>query len=200
MIPQIVERLSKFPVIENCPSKNRERNSAAVLVILKDFNSEPALLLTKRSKNLRHHAGQVAFPGGMWEEDDQSLLQTAVREASEEIGLSAESIECFAMMPKASPWRRDIDVTPFISRAVEPLNLKANVNEIEAIFDVPLQHFLDIKNYQYKSMSLLGGYRDANFQLPFIEYNDNQIWGFTLKVITDLVALISDEPLASIWK
>ena len=95
MIPQIVERLSKFPVIENCPSKNRERNSAAVLVILKDFNSEPALLLTKRSKTgLRHHAGQVAFPGGMWEEDDQSLLQTAVREASEEIGylLSLSSV------------------------------------------------------------------------------------------------------------
>ena len=105
MIPQIVERLSKFPVIENCPSKNRERNSAAVLVILKDFNGEPALLLTKRSKNLRHHAGQVAFPGGMWEKDDQSLLQTAVREAGEEIGLSAESIECFATLPKASPWR-----------------------------------------------------------------------------------------------
>ena len=91
-------------------------------------------------------------------------------------------------------------MTPFISRAVEPLNLKANVNEIEAIFDVPLQHFLDIKNYQYESMSFLGGYRDANFQLPFIEYKGNQIWGFTLKVITDLVALISDKPLASIWK
>ena len=106
----------------------------------------------------------------------------------------------FCNVAKSLALAANIDVTPFISRAVEPLNLKANVNEIEAIFDVPLQHFLDIKNYQYESMSFLGGYRDANFQLPFIEYKGNQIWGFTLKVITDLVALISDKPLASIWK
>ena len=69
----IVNRLSRYPVIESIPKSARTSKSAAVLIILKDLEKEPSLILTKRAANLRHHAGQVAFPGGMWESGDKSL-------------------------------------------------------------------------------------------------------------------------------
>ena len=182
----IVNRLSRYPVIESIPKSARTSKSAAVLIILKDLEKEPSLILTKRAANLRHHAGQVAFPGGMWESDDKSLTETALREASEEIGLSRESVEIIAMLPPASPWRRDIDVTPFVSTAVCDLDLTANPDEIESIFDVPLKAFLDMDSY-------------ADIKLPVLVYNKNKIWGFTLKVITDLIEQVMDVSMAKIW-
>ena len=195
----IVNRLSRYPVIESIPKSARTSKSAAVLIILKDLEKEPSLILTKRAANLRHHAGQVAFPGGMWESDDKSLTETALREASEEIGLSRESVEIIAMLPPASPWRRDIDVTPFVSTVVGDLDLTANPDEIEYIFDVPLKAFLDIDSYEFIEFSSDGGQSGTEIKLPVLVYNKNKIWGFTLKVITDLIEQVMDVSMAKIW-
>ena len=195
----IVNRLSRYPVIESIPKSARTSKSAAVLIILKDLEKEPSLILTKRAANLRHHAGQVAFPGGMWESDDKSLTETALREASEEIGLSRESVEIIAMLPPASPWRRDIDVTPFVSTAVGDLDLMANPDEIESIFDVPLKAFLDMDSYDFIEFGSDSGQSDADIKLPVLIYNKNKIWGFTLKVITDLIEHVMDVSMAKIW-
>ena len=195
----IVNRLSRYPVIESIPKSARTSKSAAVLIILKDLEKEPSLILTKRAANLRHHAGQVAFPGGMWESDDKSLTETALREASEEIGLSRESVEIIAMLPPASPWRRDIDVTPFVSTAVGDLDLMANPDEIESIFDVPLKAFLDMDSYDFIEFGSDSGQSDADIKLPVLIYNKNKIWGFTLKVITDLIEQVMDVSMAKIW-
>ena len=195
----IVNRLSRYPVIESIPKSARTSKSAAVLIILKDLEKEPSLILTKRAANLRHHAGQVAFPGGMWECDDKSLTETALREASEEIGLSRESVEIIAMLPPASPWRRDIDVTPFVSTVVGDLDLTANPDEIESIFDVPLKAFLDMDSYDFIEFGSDSGQSDADIKLPVLVYNKNKIWGFTLKVITDLIEQIMDVSMAKIW-
>ena len=195
----IVNRLSRYPVIESTPKSARTSKSAAVLIILKDLEKEPSLILTKRAANLRHHAGQVAFPGGMWESGDKSLTETALREASEEIGLSRESVEIIAMLPPASPWRRDIDVTPFVSTAVGDLDLTANPDEIESIFDVPLKAFLDMDSYDFIEFGSDSGQSDADIKLPVLVYNKNKIWGFTLKVITDLIEQVMDVSMAKIW-
>ena len=195
----IVNRLSRYPVIESIPKSARKSKSAAVLIILKDLEKEPSLILTKRAANLRHHAGQVAFPGGMWESDDKSLTETALREASEEIGLSRESVEIIAMLPPASPWRRDIDVTPFVSTVVGDLDLTANPDEIESIFDVPLKAFLDMDSYDFIEFGSDSGQSDADIKLPVLIYNKNKIWGFTLKVITDLIEQVMDVSMAKIW-
>ena len=195
----IVNRLSRYPVIESIPKSARTSKSAAVLIILKDLEKEPSLILTKRAANLRHHAGQVAFPGGMWERGDKSLTETALREASEEIGLSRESVEIIAMLPPASPWRRDIDVTPFVSTVVGDLDLTANPDEIESIFDVPLKAFLDMDSYDFIEFGSDSGQSDADIKLPVLVYNKNKIWGFTLKVITDLIEQVMDVSMAKIW-
>ena len=195
----IVNRLSRYPVIESIPKSARTSKSAAVLIILKDLEKEPSLILTKRAANLRHHAGQVAFPGGMWESDDKSLTETALREASEEIGLSRESVEIIAMLPPASPWRRDIDVTPFVSTAVGELDLTAPPDEIESIFDEPLKAFFDMDSYDFIEFGSDSVQSDADIQLTVLVYNKNKIWGFTLKVITDLIEQIMDVSMAKIW-
>ena len=75
----IVNRFSRYPVEESIPKSARTSNSAAVLIIFKDLAKDPSLILTKRAAKLRHHAGQVAFPGGMWESDDKSLTEIALR-------------------------------------------------------------------------------------------------------------------------
>ena len=135
----------------------------------------------------------------MWESDDKSLTETALREASEEIGLSRESVEIIAMLPPASPWRRDIDVTPFVSTAVGDLDLTANPDEIESIFDVPLKAFLDMDSYEFIEFGSDSGQSGADIKLPVLVYNKNKIWGFTLKVITDLIEQVMDVSMAKIW-
>jgi NTP pyrophosphohydrolases including oxidative damage repair enzymes len=88
MLSRIEANLSSFkPAINKLPERR-----ASVLIPLLEREGQTLLLLTKRSKKLRSHSGQVSFPGGKQDEQDQSSLDTALREAREEIGLESKSV------------------------------------------------------------------------------------------------------------
>jgi 8-oxo-dGTP pyrophosphatase MutT (NUDIX family) len=87
MLETIKKRLKNFPLERLQPSPQERGSTAAVLVALHGDSSDPQVILTQRAFHLNNHAGEVAFPGGMWDETDTDLLQTALREAHEEIGL-----------------------------------------------------------------------------------------------------------------
>jgi 8-oxo-dGTP pyrophosphatase MutT (NUDIX family) len=187
MLTSIANKLVKFPLKRLEPSRNRTETAAAVLVILHGHTDDPQVVLTQRALHLNSHSGEVAFPGGMWDKSDSDLLQTALREAYEEIGLEAHSVEPVATLPAGSPKRRDIHVTPYVAIAKERLNLIPDPSEIAAIFDVPLRLFMDITQYQYFDMKIDNSDSGAVIRFPFIQYESYKIWGFTLKVITDML-------------
>ena len=110
-----------------------------------------------------------------------------MREAREEVGLAANRVRPVATLPVASPRRREISVTPFVAIADSDLELTADAGEIAAIFDVPLNAFLDHREYDYFEMNIDDEKGPRVIRFPFLTYNNYRIWGFTLKVITDLL-------------
>lgn len=187
MLTSIANKLVKFPLKRLEPSSSKAKTTAAVLVILHGDIDNPQLVLTQRALHLNSHSGEVAFPGGMWDKADSNLLQTALREAYEEIGLDPDSVEPVATLPTASPKRRDVHVTPYVVIAKGKLALTPEPDEIAAIFDAPLKLFMDITQYQYFDMKIDNSESGAVIRFPFIEYKSYRIWGFTLKVITDML-------------
>jgi|TARA_B100000795_G_scaffold130740_1_gene97560 8-oxo-dGTP pyrophosphatase MutT (NUDIX family) len=187
MLTSIANKLVKFPLKRLEPRPNKAKTTAAVLVILHGDINNPQVVLTQRALHLNSHSGEVAFPGGMWDKTDSDLLQTALREAYEEVGLDCNSVEPVATLPTASPKRRDVHVTPYVVIAKGKLTLTPEPGEIAAIFDVPLRLFMDITQYQYFDMKIDNSDGGAVIRFPFIQYESYKIWGFTLKVITDML-------------
>ena len=187
MLTTIANRLSKFPLKKWVPNLDDAKNTAAVLVLLHGDNKNPQVLLTQRAMHLKTHAGEVAFPGGMWDSIDTDLLQTALREANEEVGLQSEAVNPIATLPTASPRRREISVTPYVALAQDPLDLNANSDEISTIFSVPLAFFLQHDEYKYFDMETTSEEGRREIRFPYITYRGYKIWGFTLKVLTDML-------------
>ncbi len=187
MLTTIANRLIQFPLKKRQPDANKSQNTAAVLVILLGEDSDPKIVLTQRAFHLKSHAGEVAFPGGMWDNGDENLLQTALREANEEIGLDPSSVIPVATLPSASPKRKEVSVTPFVAIGSGDLELTADASETAAIFTAPLKIFMDLDQYKYFEFNAEIENGGEVIRLPYLTYNDYKIWGFTLKVITDLL-------------
>jgi len=119
----------------------------------------------------------------MWQEGDDSLLETALREAKEEVGLLESSLELLATLPSASPMQDHITVFPFVAYMSREQELIAQASEISKIFRVPITYLMNNENYFYFQKSFDG----KLFCLPYIDYNGDRIWGFTLKVLVDLL-------------
>jgi 8-oxo-dGTP pyrophosphatase MutT (NUDIX family) len=183
MLETIVKNLEKFPLCRTQPLVDQHRSTAAVLVALIDDGEIPEIILTQRAHHLNNHAGEVAFPGGMWDMADSDLLQTALREAQEEIGLNPTLVNVVATLPSASPKRRSLRVTPFVGLLSGSPVLVGDPSEIGSIFTVPLSYFLDISRYEYFDLIHQG----ESISFPCLHYQGYQIWGFTLRVITDML-------------
>ena len=183
MLETIKKQLKKFPLDPSQPSHQDSGSMAAVMVLLPGTDDNPQIVLTQRAMHLNNHAGEVAFPGGMWDRTDADLLQTALRETEEEIGLAQHLIEPIAMLPVASPKRRNLQVTPFVGLAEGPLKLNCEPSEIASIFDAPVSLFTNVDNYQYFEIkNELGA-----LSFPCLPYRGYNIWGFTLKVLVDML-------------
>ncbi|WDE07324.1 CoA pyrophosphatase [Thalassomonas viridans] len=155
--------------------------AAAVLVPLVEKRNSLDVLLTKRASHLKHHGGQISFPGGKAEPEDESLIATAMREAREEIGLSPDNVEIIGQL---NPYQTisGYIVTPVIGFVPGNLDYQADDNEVAEIFQVPLQHFLNSRNHQTLQAQLHGQQHQVHF-MPYQNYN---IWGATAAMLKDL--------------
>src|SRR5204863_984877 len=119
---------------------------AAVLIPIVDRRQEnPAglsVLFTRRASHLRDHSGQVSFPGGRVAAADASPEATALREAFEEIGLAPARVELLGRLPEYHT-RTGFRITPVVGLLLPPFELRADANEVEEIFEVPLDFLLD---------------------------------------------------------
>ncbi|TRY32491.1 CoA pyrophosphatase [Aliiglaciecola sp. M165] len=156
---------------------------AAVLIPIIERADELTVLFTQRAKHLKHHPGQVSFPGGKQEKSDHNLLHTALRETEEEIGISSQLIDVVGRLPKFRTISR-FEVTPFVSFVTPQFTLKLDKNEVDNVFEVPLSHLLD-KNQHLIHWVKRGGHRHPVY---FIPWQDKTIWGATAA----FVRLLSD--------
>jgi 8-oxo-dGTP pyrophosphatase MutT (NUDIX family) len=154
---------------------------AAVLVPIVARPTGLSLLLTQRTAKLNDHAGQIAFPGGKVAPQDQSVIETATREAFEEIALGAHHITPLGFLDSyvSITGYRIVPVVARISPDMIPL---PHPDEVDAVFEVPLDFVLNRDNHQLKSRDWYG--RERFFYA--IEYDSWYIWGITAEIIHDL--------------
>ena len=158
---------------------DRKLNRAGVLVgICFSEKKQPSVLLTKRAGHLKNHPGQIAFPGGKFELEDGTLVNTALREAEEEIGLNRSIPKELGILPKHETVTKFL-VTPIIFQLPGKLDLKINKNEVDEVFYVPLEHFLALENYRIQARKWQEEFR-YYYVVPYGPY---YIWGATARIL-----------------
>ena len=139
---------------------------AAVLVPLVLHESGPTVLLTRRSENLHDHPGQISFPGGRSEAQDESAIATALRESFEEIGLAAGLVEVLGHLPDYHTGT-GFRVTPVVGLIQPPIDLRLDAFEVQEAFEVPLQFLMSAANHQrHRQEVFQGGGQHGGEQQP----------------------------------
>lgn len=168
-------------------ASGEEHTPAAVLVPLVARAQEPSVLLTRRTDHLHHHPGQISFPGGRREERDSNLVDTALRETEEEIGLDRSHVELLGALPDYYTGT-GFCVTPVVGFVRPPFELQLDSFEVAEAFEVPLTHFLDPSNHQRHSL-ILEGHRREFYAMP---YQRHFIWGATAGIIMSLYRMMKE--------
>jgi 8-oxo-dGTP pyrophosphatase MutT (NUDIX family) len=163
-------------------SGHDEFRPAAVLVPLFWKEQELHVLLTKRSEKLKHHSGQVSFPGGGFEESDITIRQAAIRETEEEIGITDEFINVVGYLDDVETIS-GFYVTPFVSILKSDFAITMNEDEVSEVFSVPLNFFIDESNCQHKTAF----YKGKNVKYYVYDHDKYTIWGVTAEIIVKLV-------------
>jgi 8-oxo-dGTP pyrophosphatase MutT (NUDIX family) len=168
----------------------KKERDAAVLAAFSEGRYEPELILTLRSHRMRSHAGEVAFPGGKVESLDLSLIQTALRESEEEIGLKPQYVELVGQID-AMHSRQGVKVQPIVGLIEPSLDLKPCSEELDAVFKVPVSLFYD-KSALTMHRFEMGGNR---VEMPAFQYGDFTIWGLTAAMIVNILNQVNDEQI-----
>jgi 8-oxo-dGTP pyrophosphatase MutT (NUDIX family) len=157
---------------------------AAVLIPILPLGNEFCFLLTQRTHKVETHKGQISFPGGIQEDSDPSLLQTALRETWEEIGLAQHAIHILGEFDEYLSITGLI-VTPFAAYIGGPLNLVPNPDEVDEILRVPFSTFRDSHCLRVETRVRQGVER----KVYFYDFEGKEIWGLTAQIVRDFLAL-----------
>lgn len=164
---------------------DRKLRPAAVLAPIIKGRDGYDLILTKRSSALKHHPGQIAFPGGKHDEADADLIETALREAREEIGLHDQNVDVLGTFAPHETVTSFL-VTPVVALVKDEFAATPEAGEVSEVFRVPLPHVLSPRNYLIEARRWRGQKR-MYYTVPYGPY---YIWGATARILrawTDLL-------------
>lgn len=159
----------------------RKLRPAGVLLGLLDKPDGLHVVLTKRASHLKHHPGQIAFPGGKVDPTDQDEIDAALREADEEIGLNRSHARVLGTLPSHETVT-SFRVTPVLAHITEPFAYRPEPGEVDEVFEVPLDHVTTIANYRVQSRRWRGTQRHY-YAVPWGPY---YIWGATARILRGL--------------
>ena len=162
---------------------------AAVLLPIYKGPQEHHILFTKRTEALEKHKGQISFPGGVRHEEDGSLLDTALRESCEEIGLKPGDVEILGELDEIRTPTTLYHITPFVGMIPHPYEFKINRSEVEEIIEVPVSVLRDPRNYWEETRIYAG----KSWPISHYRYGDRVIWGATARILKDFLALVFGE-------
>lgn len=184
----------------------------AILLPLIEVNKETHILFEVRSKHMRSQPGDICFPGGKVDQEDPDEKHAAIRETSEELGISeADVSEVIPLDYLVSDSGRI--VYPFIGRISNVDQVSPNASEVDEVFTVPLTYFLQTKPNKYKvdlqvipeadfPYELIHGGENYKWRMHqideiFYQYDGKAIWGLTAKILTHFIELLKKDPFTS---
>ncbi len=150
---------------------------ASVLVVI--YGKEPIIVMTEKPKHMKFHAGEISFPGGKLDVNDSNLLETALRETSEEIGLTITREQVVGQLEPVVTLNSGFLILPFVSVINEIPKLEAN-SEVEKIFHIPLESFL-------KTMAKDPDPTHNLIQEMYtFEYEHQIVWGASARILKQI--------------
>jgi len=159
---------------------------SAVLVLLYPIESEWHLVFTQRRQYEGVHSGQISFPGGK-QEVGETLEQTAIREAFEEVGVGANDFRIVNPLSKLYIPPSNFLVFPQAAIAEEKPIFKKDDHEVESVVEIPVSFFL---NPESRTNTKINIHKDYQYEVPAFIYEGKVIWGATAIIISELVELL----------
>lgn len=191
LVESVLAALRPLDDVPRAPGWNRaeleglcdfdEQRDAAVLLAMRACGPDTELLFTRRTKQLRQHAGQVSFPGGRIEHGDSDAIAAALREAEEEIGLPSSAVRTHGFLD-CMHTITGFSVIPVVASIVGTPELRIDPSEVAELFTVPLAFALDPDNLQRRKLQTRIGER-STFEL---RYREHHIWGATASILFNL--------------
>ncbi len=160
---------------------DRQLRQAAVLILLSGEAGQERVTLTKRASGLKHHPGQIAFPGGKLDDTDPDLASAALREAEEEIGMPPDAATIIGALP-CHETVTGFRVTPFIAWQHTAFTPRSEVGEVAEVFTVPFVHVLNPANFSIEGRR----WRGATRRYYTVPYGPYYIWGATARMLRAL--------------
>jgi 8-oxo-dGTP pyrophosphatase MutT (NUDIX family) len=178
----------KRQTLQDLLAVNPNPNKSAVLLLITPVENDFAITLTKRTSGRGPHSGQISFPGGKYEDEDVSLINTALREASEEINLKKDETKILGSMTELFIPVSNFLVHPVVATAFPHPELKPNETEVEQIFYLTLSTLQDEKLIKRKKfISTIRGEIEA----PYFDIHGFEIWGATAMILSEFKTLIN---------
>jgi 8-oxo-dGTP pyrophosphatase MutT (NUDIX family) len=158
---------------------------AGVLVAI-TMEAEPHVILTRRATHLSSHKGEVAFPGGKRDPEDENIVVTALREAQEEVALNPSDVIVLGELDQVVS-RFGYLVTPVLALIPAGVTLVPNLDELDAVFKVPLAHFKQPPSRYFEM---------GNIRIPSYDFEGFYIWGLTAMMIAEMMNNLWDSDIA----
>jgi 8-oxo-dGTP pyrophosphatase MutT (NUDIX family) len=168
------------------PPPPTSRRTAGVLLLFDTREDRLPLLFLERTTHLRHHAGQIAFPGGGREQRDRDIVATALREAAEEAAIPADAVEVIGLLPPLLTATSDNWLTPVVGLQDRDFELRPEPFEVARLFHVDLQALIDAP-HTVRTLTHEGRTREVHFY----EVGGNVIWGVTGAIVAELIGRIA---------
>ena len=160
---------------------------SAVLVPIYYKQGQYYILFTKRTQTVKEHKGQISFPGGAYQEGDETLVNTALRECAEEIGLMAHQVEVLGELDDTVTLTSAYIISPFVALIPWPYQFKVNEEETEEIIEVPISALLD-KGCLRQETEIIDR---QTVSLYFYHYQQSVIWGATARILNQFLDIFA---------
>jgi 8-oxo-dGTP pyrophosphatase MutT (NUDIX family) len=162
--------------------RNPKTKLAAVLIVI--YGPEPSVIMTERPKTMDHHAGEISFPGGRWEEDDSDLLATAIRETREEIGVEISNTQVIGQLKPVTTLNSGFTISPFVT-IQEKIPLIRTTSEIESILQIPLIPLLKTMDKDEDPA------HNSIQEMYTFKFQNHLIWGASARMLNQIANALS---------
>ncbi len=173
--------VTRSPLNADMPFQN-----SSVLILLYPHNNEPNTVFMKRTADDTPHSGQISFPGGRFEPGDSSLKDTALREAEEELGISASEIEILGHLTPLQIQVSNMEVKPFIGVLYKKPHFRPNPGEVEYLIEVKVMDLLNPGIIENKVEYIRGN----RIEMPYYNVRNTHIWGATAMILSEFLDIL----------